>query len=304
MTETKETNKTNVRGKAWPSAILLCLGYAATANGAGITGIGLLDNSTPNGQAISTGQFAEFRTQAATPASASAIANQYTFTNRFAWMLATRVDSNSVLDGAQNLAQVAYDLTFTVEDSLNQGYNLDFSADYRGYNYAAWKSGTGVEGITASGTLLGASLSSGGGSTSIPSLTALPSTATAGSANPTVNVLASGSGTYDAGFFTGTRTFTLSFAGSPFLNVLNRFPAGTTGEAAVRFGLDPTLAQLNFANYPGLDGEAASQHGHFVSVRATFLDPAPAQIPEPGTAGLALAGTLLLGARLIRSRRA
>lgn len=303
-TETNQESKAKVRGTAWQAAILLCAGCAATANGAGIIGITFLNNSTPNGQAITPGQAAEFRTQASTPASASVVPNGYTFTNRFAWMLATRVNADGSLNGAQNAAQVSYDLTFTVEDSLNQGYNLDFAADYRGYNYAAWRSGNGPEGITALGTPLTATLLDSGGSTPLLGLVALSSTATADSTNPVANVLASGSGTHDAGFFSGTRTFTLRFTGFPLLNTLNKIPSDSTGEAAVRFGLDPTIAQLNFADYPGLDGEAASQHGHFVSVRAAFLDPAPAQVPEPGTLGMAVAGTLLLGARLIRSRRA
>ena len=63
------------------------------------------------------------------------------------------------------------------------------------------------------------------------------------------------------------------------------------GEAAVRFGMNPTLNNYTQSLTPnGADGESLDALGHFVTVNVTSLTP----VPEPGTWALMGAGLFIL----------
>jgi hypothetical protein len=63
------------------------------------------------------------------------------------------------------------------------------------------------------------------------------------------------------------------------------------GEAAVRFGLNPTLFPYSQSLTPnGADGELPDALGHFVTVNVTTLTP----VPEPGIGTLLAAGLATL----------
>jgi hypothetical protein len=74
----------------------------------------------------------------------------------------------------------------------------------------------------------------------------------------------------------------------------------TTGEAAARFGMDPSpSANFPASTYPGADGESAALHGHFVTVTASFNP-----VPEPAVTGVfALAACVMASRRRAGSRR-
>lgn len=96
------------------------------------------------------------------------------------------------------------------------------------------------------------------------------------------------------------RSFVLRFTsgGSDTVGAMQNFD---TGEANIRFGLDPPRHRFLHANYPGLDGESAATHGHFIPVAAVF-NTIDTGVPEPGTIGMVLIGLSLALRRF--SRRA
>jgi hypothetical protein len=270
---------------------------------AAITGISVANNSSPNNLIVEASRIREFRTEVTTSGPALVSPSEISFTNRVAWMSAHRVLPPSGLPLTWGNS-VAYDILFTIEDPLNIGYTLEIDSAIRGYVTAEFDSNLGVfpSTVFASGTLMAATLDTGSGFGGlIPAIMPPIEVATATATNPFANELVEGSGTYNAGFFTGTRSFVLRYStiASNTGAALQNF---NTGEANVRFGLDPLSNLFQNAAYPGADGETADQHGHFVTIRASFEDDitSPAPIPEPGSLLLMSAGFLLLG--LVRRR--
>ena len=190
---------------------------------------------------------------------------------------------------------VSYTLAFTVEDPTSIGYQLSFDTVFRGYLTTAWNgnSNTGVSQVFAAGTFMNASFDSGGGFGGIIGALATDiEVASATDVDPLVNLLVAKNGSYAAGNFVGTRTFQLKFS-SVGANTIGAMQNYNSGEANVRFGLDPTSAAFDYASYPGLDGEAASTHGHFITVTARFRDDIGdpgGEVPEPSSALLFLIG--------------
>jgi hypothetical protein len=202
----------------------------------------------------------------------------------------------------------AYQLDFTVDDPTNVGYELIVETNYRGYVSA--RSHNGVTATASAGHLSGyidtdttdaldtlgdfeANLSNFGGSISTQS--------------SLVNGLIQKSETYNAGIFSGTRNMALLF--STFGSVNNVFLQNVgDGEATARFGFDATQAanapSLAIGTYLGPDGEAASNHGHFVNITVRSLGddatpPGPRiAVPEPASALM-----MLLGGSILLSRR-
>jgi hypothetical protein len=193
-------------------------------------------------------------------------------------------------------------LSFTVDDPTNLGYSLDASTVLRGYLSTLYTSGPDLEqAIIASGTSLYASVDSGSGLAANLQITSFGDFITANSSNSSVNRLVNATGNTNIGNFTGTRNFSLVFTSNPS-------PAGTivfqndyTGEAAIRFGMSTTVPGLTLSTYPGADGEAASTHGHFLTVTATFNE-ANNAVPEPTTTALLGMGLVAIGA-IARKRR-
>jgi hypothetical protein len=273
-------------------AFLACFPVSAAA----ITNISVVNNSSPSNLIAQADRIREFRTEVTTPATATVNGNEISFTNRVAWMSAHRVLPPSGLPLTWGNS-VAYDILFTIEDPLNQGYTLEIDSLARGYLTAEFDSNLGVfpSAVFASGTLMAATLNTGSGFGGlIPPIMPPTEVATATATNAFVNELVEGSGTHNAGFFAGTRSFVLRYStiASNAGAALQNF---NTGEANVRFGLNPTSNLFENATYPGPDREAASQHGHFVTIRATFEGDIASEVPEPGTFVLISAAFVMLG---------
>ena len=287
------------------TALLLAAATAAVpAAAAAITGIAIDNNSSPDLQSDTGTRLREFRTQATAPTAGTLAGDTVSFDARFAWMLAHRVLPGGPTVALLNSGLVAYDLAFRVEDPFSVGYTLSIDSVMRGFITAQWESnsGSGISGVFAAGTLMSASLDSGSGFTLLPALATTTAVATATDVNPFVNQLVFDTGLYDAGSFVGTRDFTLRFSsvGSNTIGALQNF---NTGEADLRFGLDPLLSGFTAAGYPGVDGESADQHGHFLTIAARFNAEPAGQVSEPGTLALLGIGMLSLACRTKKASR-
>lgn len=282
----------------WTDSMLRCVSSSLatialaaaspTTLAAAITNIFTTNVSSADFALNTATELQEFRTLASAPSAGALIGDTASFTSHMAWMSAYRVPLGAGGVAQLNSNLVSYDLSFTVDDPLNQGYDLSFDAAMRGFANAFWESnsGTGVDGVFSAGTLMTASLDSGAGFVPVSALATTTGIASANSTTPDVNLLIAKTGSFDAGSFSGTRAFTLRFssAGNNTIGALQNF---NTGEADLRFGLDPTLSGFLRAEYPGADGESIDTHGHFVTVNAEFR---PAALPEPETFVLLLSG--------------
>lgn len=269
----------------------------------GITNITFINNSSPTLLIDDPTRLREFRTESSFPVAATTIGDSATFTHRLAWMSGHRVLPGGGTVALLNSNLVAYDLSFTIEDPTSLGYTLDIDSTIRGYATAFWESNssTGVSQTFAAGTLMGASLDSGAGFGSlITDLSTTIAIASATDTTPFANQLVSRSSSFAAGSFVGTHTFTLRYTtvGANTIGALQNF---NTGEADVRFGLDPTLSGFLHAAYPGADGEAAADHGHFLTITADFNADA-AVVPEPATLSLVGLGLLVFSTRIRRKK--
>lgn len=220
------------------------------------------------------------------------------FEHRLAWMAAHRVEPNLPFTVLSFGNTVAYELSFTVADPAARGYTLDISSVLRGYVSARWDGNQGLfpSTVFATGTLMAAALDSGAGFVRLTELDTATRVAIATDATPSVHLLVERAGQHAAGSFVGTRSFTLRYSTlvdntDAALQNLNH------GEANVRFGLAATSPRFVDAGYPGLDGEAAHLHGHFVGVSVVY-----APVPEPAVA-LLLAGGLAALRLARRGRR-
>lgn len=299
---------------AWPgvalcSALLWTTATVADADAATIRDIAIVNRSSPDfaAQTISGGtpiQNREFLTAATAPTEAVVNDDQASFTTRMAWVAANHVYglSPDPLPGFQN--NVAYDVIFTVEDPTSSGYLVSFDSVLRGYLTAQWTQTFGTTNpslVSARGTRMEARLDAGDGQVAATTLdTPFPSAALATDVAPFENRLVSDVGSYNAGMYAGTRSFVLSFAptGAFVPNTEAAVAIFNLGEAAVRFGLNPTLTNYTQSLTPsGADGEPLDALGHFVTVNVTTVTPV---IPEPGTWAMMTAGLVLLMAGMRR----
>jgi hypothetical protein len=234
----------------------------------------------------------EFLTQATVPDEADVNGLVSTFSTRFAWIAANHVRALDPDPSASFDKDVAYDLVFTVEDPGGAGYLLEFDTEVRGFVTASFDSALAPPAlVTARGTVLSASFDDGSGPQDVISLLTPEGTATATDVDDFENELVADLADFGAGVFFGTKTFVLSFApqGSQSPNVDTDVAFFNLGEAAVRFGLNPTLSGYTHSLTP-LEDEVLEDLGHFVDVTVTGL-----VVPEPGTLLLVGAGLLGLG---------
>ncbi len=268
--------------------------FSLSCAGASITNITVMNNSGGSFVSDEGYRVREFRTESFTPAKGTPSGNSVSFTNRFAWMSAQRVFPGRSDVLLSHASTVAYDLTFTVDDPLSLGYSLTIDSLIRGYVTAFWESNSSAfpSVVFAAGTGMAATFNDGSGfGPLIPELATDLEIATATDANPFVNRLVSRAGGYAADTYTGTRVFTLRYS-TMANNASAALQNFNTGEADVRFGLDPTSTLFLNAAYPGVDGEAANTHGHFLTITADFNEQ-PSPVPEPGSFSLMLAASLL-----------
>jgi len=268
--------------------------FSLSCAGASITNITVMNNSGGSFVSDEGYRVREFRTESFTPAKGTPSGNSVSFTNRFAWMSAQRVFPGRSDVLLSHASTVAYDLTFTVDDPLSLGYSLTIDSLIRGYVTAFWESNSSAfpSVVFAAGTGMAATFNDGSGfGPLIPELATDLEIATATDANPFVNRLVSRAGGYAADTYTGTCVFTLRYS-TMANNASAALQNFNTGEADVRFGLDPTSTLFLNAAYPGVDGEAANTHGHFLTITADFNEQ-PSPVPEPGSFSLMLAASLL-----------
>jgi hypothetical protein len=241
----------------------------------------------------------EFLTESTVPDEADVDGVVSTFSTRMAWIGTNHVRALDNDPSASFDKDVAYDIVFTVEDPTSAGYTVSFDTVLRGYLTAAFESTAGPLAIvSARGTPMTATLDAGDGPETVVALDVPGGDAVANDVDDFENVLVADEAGFDAGVFFGTKTFVLSFSpqGSQSPNVDTDVNFFNIGEAAVRFGLNPTLDGYTHSLTPGEDGEPLEDLGHVVNVTVTGF-----VVPEPGT--LLLVGAGLLGLAGVGRRR-
>ena len=277
--------------------LLLAFTLSAVALPATIVGVSVTNTSGADTTTILPGYVSEFRTQNSLGA-VTTIGNTSSFTNHFSWMSAMLIPTGGVAN--INFDYPGYDLTFTINDPGNVGYTLNVESIVRGFVEAIFASGPASPfvAVQSNGTNLAAYLDTGSGFALHFPLRVTGGQASATDSNPSARTLVTSTDTVSLGSFVGTRTFGLRFAENPSPALSQIVQNGVAGEAVGRFGMAPTLVQFVLADYPGLDGEAAAQHGHFLTVSAEFNSTG---VPEPATWAL-VAGGLVLAAGFRRRR--
>lgn len=205
----------------------------------------------------------------------SFIGDTQSFDSHFAWQSAQNISGYGPANVFLNVA--GFDLTFTVEDPLNEGYTIDADALVRGYRtamlngcsdtianpYAAANGSSllnvrlDVDGTGFGPLILPLVLYSGGGtSDKIADGIAL-------------NDFTTDTSAATLGTFVGTHTFTLRISNAPSSNTTLNVQNYCLAETAVRFGLNPTMPGFVHSLTPGSDGESLSDLGLFVGISVT-----------------------------------
>lgn len=184
-----------------------------------------------------------------------------------------------------------YRVSFTVEDPLNLGYDLQIDTERLGALTVVIDSGSAA--ITL-GDVLGKLNSTTETDLGLGSTPAVAST----SSDADVDVNQSNS--FVSLGNVGTQAFTLDFTWDNGALVSNQ------SDTAIRLGIDCTLVALDACAYPGEGSRTAADDGHFVDVKVTLLNSpqgggGPTALPEPGS--VAMLGMGLLGLGVVRRRR-
>jgi len=282
------------------------LSWGGGVHAAAISGVAVTDLSDANGiTASGNNRVVELQTQATSLGTVQAAGlNALQFTSHFQWTLAEVVAPDTTVQSPNfalgHSVRVAYEMAFTIEDSAGVGYTLDIGTALRGFLTAALDANQPLDPsatagaaprVTTTGTTMYGRFDSGSGFGSIQNgLTLNGGQAEADANTVFANVLVAGTDDFSAGAFVGTQTFRLLFSSAPSPNAGINLQNYTRGEGGVRFGLDPTHVSggdptrpdFDHAFYPGTDGEPADQHGHFVTVTATFNESVAVPAPPAG----------------------
>lgn len=275
------------------AALLLLPAWAAAAD---ITGVSARINNTPDWSYSDSGQLAiEFRSLS-TLGSVQPIGSGTGFVHRMAWFAGNWADLfNAGFITNEYSFNLGWEVSFTVLDPGNAGYRLRLDTELRGALAARRLSGNAAADVSM--PALEAQLDAGQGFVPVSQLDTTRARLTSSSATAGGHLISEyPSHGYD---FAGTRTFTLRFTTpGDDLTLRNEAIGPISTEVFARFGLGPTLDELAGGAYPGPDGEAPSQHGHFLRV---WVDTPPPPVPEPAAWAMLTAG---LGLLLWRRRAA
>lgn len=194
------------------------------------------------------------------------------FSNHFAFFQAMRV----VQPGAPNFAliyrhNVGYEMEFTVEDPLNEGYEISVDNVMRGRVTVRRDEPIGAQ--AGAGLLLGrldandgagpihyAGFTNSGGGVIVSGT----------SADAFASQLFENDKTWVAPtIYTGTRTFVMSFSSFPSGVTTNIFQNYGGGEGAIQFGINATLPGFSY----GTSADDLSTLGHLATVMVTSQTP-------------------------------
>jgi hypothetical protein len=276
--------------------LLVCVaaGRAATITNVTVTNLSTADFSRVGGE----GQI-EFRSGVTSYSPPSQVGPFVSMTAVLGWLFAARSPEGVVSPLAENVV-IGYEVSFTVEDPLNEGYMLGVNSSLNGWLTAQWSFGD----TEALGAYLGdfdADVSRNGTYVNAPNLQ-LPG----GSTSASVDVVATNdpvvnfAGAFSAVIQTGTANYSVRY----YTPLALLGTTGPAGEVAMRFGMQPTLGGFTIAGTPGEDGEEASLHGLSTEIYMLSLGDGGGggvtEAPEPGT--FALMGGALLGLVVWRRR--
>ena len=269
---------------------------AATISGISLSNNSSADETTPAGSNV----MREFQTAGGVTIPVTTLGQDVTFQHHMQWYNGYRVDPSVSGSALIHRRNVNYDLEFTVEDPLGQGYAVQIDSLLRGYSAAMWTSGASANAVTATGTSLSGRIDTDTADATdtlgaqIPGLTVTAASGTtANSTAPATSDFAEINDSFSTTTFTGTRNFALRFTtvGSTTTNVF--LQNNQTGQGSVRYGLANSDTALDPTGQPQ-PGDAFPDPslGHFVTVTASFNP-----IPEPEGTALVLLATALLRCR-------
>jgi hypothetical protein len=234
----------------------------------------------------------EFRSANVATSPVAVNGNLTSFTNQFSWFagIRTGLDSPDITFAPT----ISYEISFTVNDPGNTGYLIFVSTESRGWLTLEYlpESFSGTY-MTAEGTALDAEVSAGGMYFNAPNLSVTGLYQMADENITSVNELVTNSSAAISNAQSGTDTFYIRFTSSAVSLFSSQL---TTGEASLRWGLNPTIPELALSTTPGFDGETADQLGHFVTISMFSNNEPVTGVPEPSTSiclGLLFSGAFL-----------
>jgi hypothetical protein len=184
------------------------------------------------------------------------------------------------------LYNIDYELSFTVQDPLSNGYSLTLGHNIVGFLNAAYDFDNSLPGSSVAARYQGITVEFFGPNNNWVPISNLELAtnylARANEDDPLATSFLLDGASATAFVLSGTRDFRFRF------NFDMQVAAGeaAAGEAAIRLGLDPCTAIPTFvqACTPGIDGTPIEQLGHFATVRLdSFQGPVSNEVPEPAT---------------------
>lgn len=249
------------------AAVLLA--YTGTVQAATVTNVTVNNFSNANHiQATGNSVVKEYASDILNVTPVTVNGAESTFGAQFGFFQDMRVDQPA----APNFAliyrhNIGYEINFTVEDPLNEGYTIDVDQLLRGHVTVSREEP--IQAGMSAGLMLGrlngthyAGFYIGGDGVNV----------TKDDPNPLQTKRTEKVKHFSApASYTGTQTFTVSFSSFPSPALVNVFQNFGGGEGVAQFGILPTRPEFQYGNDTGTD--ALSDLGHFSTVTVTSLGP-------------------------------